>query len=421
MFALVDCNNFYVSCERVFNPKLNGRPVIVLSNNDGCAIARSEEAKAVGIEMGAPAHQIQDVIKKHNVAVYSSNYTLYGDMSERVHETLRTFAPRLESYSIDEAFLDLHGMKYHDLSALAAEIRATVKQNTGIPVSVGIAPTKTLAKMANRFAKKRKRDTGVHAAVSEAEIEDVLKFTGIGDVWGIGRQHETRLLQQGIRTAHDLLAMNDDWMRKNMTVVGQRLLNELRGMSCIPLEEKPPARKNICTARSFGRMVTDLEEIQEAVANYAANCGAKLRSQKSCARKVHVFLQTNPFRNQDPQYYQSITVPLPVATAATQELILYALQGINLIYRPGYNFMKAGVMVLDIIPDDQVQHGMFDQRDRDKDKRLSRAVDSVNMWLGRDFVRYAIQGKERTWKMRQANLSKCYTTRVNHVLTVKAN
>lgn len=420
MFALVDCNNFYVSCERVFRPRLNGRPVIVLSNNDGCAIARSEEAKALGIKMGAPPHLIEDLLRQHQVAVFSSNYTLYGDMSERVHATLRLFAPRMEAYSIDEAFLDLRDMPYHDLTQLALDIRATVRLQTGIPVTIGIAPTKTLAKLANRYAKKHKRDIGVHAVEAPEEIEEVLKFTEISDVWGIGRQHTARLEKEGVHTAFDLLSMNDEWMRKNMTVVGQRLLNELKGQSCIPLEEEPPARKNICCARSFGKLVTHLGELEEAVASYAAVCAEKLRRQRSCARKVYVFVQTNPYRHQDKQYSRALAIPLPVATGNTQEIVRYALDGLKAIYRAGYNYMKAGVMVLDLHPEQEVQQGLFDQRDRASDRRISKALDAINARMGRDTVRFAVQGLKKSWKMRQAYLSPCYTTRLCDVPVARA-
>lgn len=418
MFALVDCNNFYASCERVFNPKLKGVPVVVLSNNDGCVIARSDEAKALGVKMGAPGFLMQDIIAQHGIQVYSSNYTLYGDMSERVMETLREFAPKLEVYSIDEAFLDLSGLKYQDLTRLAKQLRTTLIRATGIPVSIGIAPTKTLAKIANRFAKKTKKKAGVHCLSTESDIREALQATAIEDVWGIGGQHSGRLKQIGVHTAYELLQLPDDWMRRNMTVVGQRLLHELKGTSCIPLEETIPAKQNICTSRSFGQLLTELSDIREAVASHAARCAAKLRRQRSCTGAVHVFVETNRFREGDRQYTGSITIPLPVATNNTQEILFYALAALSRVYRPGYNYKKAGVIVRDIVPEADVQQGLFDLRDRTSEKTITRAVDDINHSWGRELVKYAVQGNGRKWKLRQEHLSGCYTTRLDQVKTV---
>ncbi|MBD0296809.1 MAG: Y-family DNA polymerase [Flavisolibacter sp.] len=419
MFALVDCNNFYVSVERVFNPKLKNRPVIVLSNNDGCAISRSNEAKALGIQMAQPAFYIKDIIEKHKVAVCSSNYTLYGDMSRRVMETLREFVPRIEEYSIDEAFLDLSELRYQNLTELATEIRGTVLQATGIPTCIGIAPTKTLAKMANRYAKKVKKEVGVHSITTKEEIEQVLKFTAIEEVWNIGAQYAKKLQAVGVNTVFDLLQFSDDWMRHHMTVQGQRLLNELKGISCIPLEEKPAAKKNICTSRSFGVLLTELKDIKEAVANHAARCAEKLRRQQTCAGSVHVFLETNRFREQDQQYYSSLTIPLPVATNNTQEIMLYVFFALNRIYQQGYNYKKVGVIVQDIVPENEVQQGLFDRRPRVKENYVIEAVDRINRSYGKDLVKYAVMGNGRKWKLRQEKLSPCYTTRLSDILTIQ--
>lgn len=419
MFALVDCNNFYVSCERVFNPKLKNLPVIVLSNNDGCVIARSEEAKALGIEMAQPAFFMKELIARHNVQVYSSNYTLYGDMSERVMSTLKGFVPRLEIYSIDEAFLDLSALTYQNLTELAIEVRETVMQATGIPVTIGMAPTKTLAKMANRYAKKMNKETGVHCISSEAAIAEVLRFTAIADVWNIGKQYSRKLQAIGVQTAYDLLQLSAEWMRKNMTVQGQRLLHELKGISCIPLDETPAAKKNICTSRSFGVLLTELQDIKEAVASYAAKCAQKLRKQKSCAASVHVFIETNRFRELDKQYTNAITLPLPVATNNTQEIMFYALGGLKMLYRKGYNYKKAGVIVQDIVPEEEVQQGLFDNRPRVKEKYLIETMDSINRSWGRELLKFAVQGNGRKWKLRQEKLSPCYTTRLDEILTIK--
>jgi DNA polymerase V len=419
MFALVDCNNFYASCERVFNPKLKGMPIVVLSNNDGCVIARSDEAKALGIKMGAPSFLIGDTIEQHGIAVYSSNYTLYGDMSARVMDTLREFAPRLEVYSIDEAFLDLSGIETRELTKLAQKIRTTVRTATGIPVSIGIAPTKTLAKMANRYAKKTKKEIGVHNAATTSEINEMLQYTAIEDLWGIGSQHSQRLTKVGVKTAYDLLGVPEDWMRTHMTVVGQRMLNELRGIPCISLEETTPAKQNICTSRSFGQLLTELSDIKEAVASHAAKCAAKLRREKSCAGAVHVFVETNRFRGRDNQYTGALTIPLPVATNNTQEIMFYALAALNRVYRQGYKYKKAGVVVMDIVPEHEVQQGLFDIRDRSTEKAVTHAVDGINRSWGRELVKYAVQGTGEKWKLRREHLSECYTTRLDQIKVVR--
>ena len=294
MYALVDCNNFYVSCERLFNPGLEGKPVIVLSNNDGCAVSRSDEAKALGIEMATPAFLIKDLIQKNNVAVFSSNYTLYGDISERVMKTLESFVPRLELYSIDEAFLDMHDLDYTDLLELGLKIKNTVKKNVGIPVCVGIAPTKTLAKMANRYAKKYRKNIGVHWAANDQLIEEMLRVTEVGDIWGIGRQYALFLKRNGFNTALDFISAPEEWIRKNMTVVVQRLFNELKGIPAIQWEFATPAKKNICTSKSFGKLQTNKEDIKEAISNYAANCALKLRQQNSCCRRLKYFPANQP-------------------------------------------------------------------------------------------------------------------------------
>ncbi|MGB8190484.1 MAG: Y-family DNA polymerase [Chitinophagaceae bacterium] len=418
MYALVDCNNFYCSCERVFNPKLERRPVIVLSNNDGCAIARSEEAKALGIAMGTPAFMIRDLIEQHQVAVFSSNYTLYGDMSQRVIDVLSSLAPKTEVYSIDECFIDLSKIAYTSLTKLATKIRNKVMQWTGIPVSVGIAPTKTLAKLANRFAKKRK-GVGVYHLDSQAAINEALASTEVGDIWGIGAQHERLLKTHGYHSALDLTKAPDEWIRKNMSVVGQRMVNELRGIPCIEWAETPPPKKGICTARSFGKLLTNKEPIREAVANYAAMCAKKLRDQNSCARVMQVFLQTNAHRNQDRQFHHSITLQIPVATNSTNEIIGYALKGLDAIFQPGYNFIKAGVMIVDLVPNSEVQSGIFDNANRKRDNGLMKALDKVNKSFGKDIVRFAAQGYNGEWGLKHERLSPCYTTNINHILKIK--
>jgi DNA polymerase V len=420
MIALVDCNNFYASCERVFDPSLKGKPIVVLSNNDGCAIARSEEAKALGIEMGTPAFMIQEVLKDKNVAVFSSNYTLYGSMSERVVKIIKTFVPKVEVYSIDEAFLDLASFGYTDLYSLAIEIRETIMAHTGLPVTIGIAPTKTLAKMANRFAKKRKKATGVHVAEGPGQIDELLAATQVGDIWGVGKQYQKLLEFHQFKTAKDLLAAPEEWIRKNMSVVGQRLQYELKGIKAIEWEDAPPAKKNICTARSFGQLLTDFKDIQQAIASHASNCAKKLRKDNSCCKKVHVFIQTNPYRPEDKQYIASITVKLIVASNSTTEIIKYAIKALKMIYRPGFKYLKAGVMVMDIVPQTQLQLGLFDKRDRAKDNRLMNALDKSNNAFGKDLVRYGTQSYGKKWKLRAEKLSPCYTTRIGDIMKVKS-
>jgi DNA polymerase V len=419
MYALVDCNNFYVSCERLFNPKLEGRPVIVLSNNDGCAVSRSDEAKALGIEMATPAFLIKDLIQKNNVDVFSSNYTLYGDISDRVMKTLGSFVPRMEIYSIDEAFLDMHDMDYTDLLQLGMQIRTAVKQNVGIPVCVGIAPTKTLAKMANRYAKKFRKTIGIHWAANDRLIKEMLAVTEVGDIWGIGRQYALFLKRNGFNTALDLLTAPEEWIRKNMTVVVQRLFNELKGIPTIAWEFKPPPKKNICTSKSFGNLQTKKEEIKEAVSNYAAACALKLRNQNSCCGSINVFLQTNLHRTQDKQYSRSITIDLETPTNFTGEIIKYALKGFDIIFKEGYNYLKCGVMALDIIPDDKVQSSLFDHCDRKKNKTIMQAMDKVNRSLGKEIVRLSVQGFEKRYRLKTEYLSSHFTTDINQVLKVK--
>ena len=420
MYALIDCNNFYCSCERVFNPKLAKRPVVVLSNNDGCVISRSEEAKALGIAMATPAFMMEDFLKKNNVAVFSSNYTLYGDMSDRVMKTFASFVPRLEIYSIDEAFLDLHDMPHTNLLTLGVKIRSTVQQNTGIPVSIGIASTKTLAKMANRYAKKKHNRTGVFWAANERLTEEMLSFTEVGEIWGIGHQYSQFLKKNGFKTAADLRNAPDDWVRENMSVVGLRLLNELRGTPTIQWEFETPPKKNICTSRSFGKLLTDKSEIAEALVNYAAACALKLRNQKSCCTLINVFIHTNPHKTGEKQYQRSINVELERPSNNTAEIIKYVLKGFDVIYQEGYKFMKAGVMVMNLVPEKEIQASLFDTANLKRNKKMMEAMDKVNGSLGKEVVRIAVQGFEKRYKLRADHLSPCYTTNMNDILKVRS-
>ena len=419
MFALVDCNNFYASCERLFNPKLHGRAIIVLSNNDGCAIARSDEAKAIGIVMGSPAYQLQDVIKQNNVAVFSSNYTLYGDISDRVMKTLSLFVPAIEIYSIDEAFLNMQSLAYSDLYKLGVQIKQTVKKNIGIPVSVGIAPTKALAKMANRYAKKTKKEIGVHLAHNNDLINEMLAYTHIGDVWGIGHQYSLFLQKNGIKTALDFINVPEEWVRKEMTVVGQRLFHELKGTSAIEWEEEVKDKKNICTSRSFGNLLSNKDEIKEALVNYAANCALKLRQQKCCCRKVKVYVQTNQHRIEDRQYSGSITIDLNTPSNTTADIIKYASRALDIVFRPYHNYLKCGIEVLDLVSEDCIQTNLFTPAASTRQKDVMKALDKVNKSLGKEVVRMAVQGFDKKYRLKAEYLSPCYTTNIKHILKVK--
>lgn len=418
MYALVDANAFYCSCERVFNPKLEGKPVVVLSNNDGCIIARNEEAKALGIAMGTAAFTIQEQLARLRIAVFSSNYTLYGDMSDRVMKTLATFCNRMEIYSIDEAYLDLHSMPFSDLLQLGVNVRNTVKQHTGIPVSIGIAPTKTLAKMANKYAKKNYKHVGVYSAANDNLIQTMLDNTAVEDISGIGHQHSRFLKGKGFKTAAQFANAPDKWVRTNLSVVGERLLNELRGVPAIQWQFEPPAKKNITHSRSFGFLLRRKEDIAEALSNYAANVAEKLRAQHCYCKSLNVFIQTNPHRIERPQYFRSIDLQLASASNATAEIIKYALQGLELIFQDGFEYMKAGIIASDIIADHVVQQNLFANGDRDKSKILMAAMDTVNKQIGKDVVRMAVQGFTRSYKLRADHLSKKYTTDINQVLTV---
>jgi DNA polymerase V len=418
MFGLIDCNNFYASCERVFQPSLNGKPVVVLSNNDGCVIARSAEAKKLGIPMGEPAYKLKELIETNQVAVFSSNYVLYGDMSHRVMTTIATFVPNMEIYSIDEAFLLLDGFEQINLKELGEKIVRTTTQNTGIPVSLGIAPTKTLAKMANKFAKKYKAYKGVCLIDTDEKREKALKLTEIGDVWGVGRQYAKKLQYYSINNAWDFTQRSKSWVRHTMGVVGERIWLELRGTSCIETEA-PRAKKTICTSRSFGERLTELAPISEAVANFAASCAEKLRHQHSYAGALMVFIHTNPHATNQSQYYNQTVLQLPVPTNDTTELIDFALRGLKSVFKDGYRYKKAGVIVSEIVPERPLQGDLFDHRNRDKYNKVMKTMDTLNTKYGRQKVKVAAQGFDRKWKLKNEKLSPCYTTNLRDILEVK--
>ena len=407
--ALVDCNNFYASCERLFQLALRGKPVVVLSNNDGCVIARSNEAKALGIVMGDAWHLRRAEFERWGVIVRSSNYTLYGDMSARVMRTLAGFTPELEIYSIDEAFLGLGG--FADPEAHARELRATVLQHTGIPVSVGIAPTKVLAKVANRTAKKDPASGGVCQLADEAAQTAALAKMELGDLWGIGHRLVPRLAALGITTPLQLRDACPTRIRQSFSVVMQRLVLELQGTPCLDLEEHTPDRKSIMASRSFGRAVERFGGMQEATATYVSRAAEKMRRQGLATASIVVFVTTNRHKPQDAQYYAAKPVRLTIGTADTGRLIRAALWGLRAIFRPGYRYKKCGVTFLDLHPADQVQGSLFLRPDSPARQQLMLTVDALNRRYGRDQVRFATTGTERPWKLNAAFLSQRFTTR----------
>lgn len=479
VFALVDCNNFFVSCERVFDPTLENKPVVVASNNDGCAVARSYEAKALGIGMAQPIFEVEDVVKKHNVQVLSANFTLYGDLSRRVMQTLQQFSPDIEVYSIDEAFLRLdivqdtflqetseklavsslssiashsivskkqrdigprdtiedfgnkrscknanlsnirggwggekeRGERMEEHHQLGRRIRQTVKQWTGVPVSVGIGPTKTLAKAANEYAKKH-HETEWVVQITPDNVDQILEQIEVGDIWGVGRQYAQMLNRNGIYTACQLREQDLKWVRKQMTVMGERTVLELRGVSCIPLEQKRPAKKEIACTRSFGSTLRDYAAIKEAVATFTSRAAEKLRHQGSTAQKVVVFIRTNPFCEQDEQYTNYATSVLPVASAYTPILIKHAFMALDRIFKAGYAYKKAGVILQGIGQKDELQLSLLtEQRAYQNSPQLMRAVDRINLDYGADTVRSTATGVGlRKWWVRQLHKSPRYTS-----------
>ena len=409
--ALVDCNNFYVSCERVFNPALLGKPVAVLSNNDGCLVSRSQEIKDLKIPMGAPGFKYEALIKKHGGTLLSSNYALYGDMSARVMEVLAMFTPELEIYSIDEAFMWLNGFRTRDLEEFGRRVKRTVFKWTGIPVSVGISTTKTLAKIANHFAKRIPGFKGSLCLLDESRIEKALARTPVAEIWGVGRQYDKFLRQNKIETALQLRDAPDKFIDHYMTSVGHKTVLELRGYACIELDEVPAAKKSIVNSRSFGKQVSELAELREAVSNYITRAAEKLRKQKSVAGYLMVFLSTNRFK-EGPQYNNALSTTLFPPTAYTPELIRIALQLLDELYLPGFEYKKAGVMFADIVSENDVPLSFMEVNYLDdKRKQLMDTIDKLNRKFGQDTLFYASSGLQKDWQMRRAKLSPAYTTR----------
>ncbi len=419
-FALVDCNNFYASCERVFNPKLEGKPVVVLSNNDGVIIARSNEAKALGIKMATPIFKVQDIIDRYHVNVFSSNYVLYGDMSHRVISILRDSASEVEVYSVDEAFLKLDGLQ-EDLSKFGSAIRDKVKKWTGIPISVGIAETKTLAKVANELAKKNPQYQGVldFSDLREDMIDKYLVQLDISDVWGIGRKLSPMLRIHGIKTARDLKYASDQWIRKCINVLGLKTVHELRGIPCIQLEENPAPKKSIASTRSFGRPVLSLTELKQAVALYCTIASEKLREARQVASAIQVFIHTNFHRQDQAQYSNSAATMFPRPTSHTPTMIKSAHKLLEQLYKPGYKYKKAGIILTKLMPKDQIQLDLFNEhKSNPRNDRIMQTLDKVNAKYGRNTLSLAALGITKPWKMRQLRKSKRFTTSWQEVITI---
>jgi DNA polymerase V len=424
LFALVDVNNFYVSCERVFAPKLEGVPMVVLSNNDGCAVARSAEVKALGVKMATPWFQMKELAKKHGIQAYSSNYTLYGDMSSRVVEVLKTFTPNLEVYSIDESFLRIETVlkQYTDPTSMGQIIKNQVKDTTGLPVCVGIGASKTLAKLANHLAKKHKQFEGVcdiNAMPKEA-LYQWMTETPVGEVWGIGKQLNKKFKILHINSVFDLLQASPQSMRQQFGVVVERICYELRGVSCLELEEVAPAKQQIVSSRSFGKPVTSMEQLAESVATHIARGAEKLRGQQSVTGALVVFIQTNSHKPFEPQHHQSITIPLADPSDNTLTLTTAALKGLQQIYKTGFKYKKAGVMFSLLADKPTVQQSLFDDVEvKGKSAHLMKAMDSINSRFGNAVIRTAVSGTTQDWKMRSNNRSPNYTTQWDELPVVQ--
>lgn len=424
--ALVDCNSFYASCEKVFRPDLKDKPVVVLSNNDGCIIARSKEAKALNIDMGQPFFKVRPQLHKHKVSYFSSNYALYGDISRRVMQSLSLFTPNMEVYSIDEAFLDLTGIIQNgDTKAIeeyGKDIKQFVQQSTGIPVSVGIAETKVLSKIANQYAKKVETCYGVFCLPFGNERDAILEKVDTQDIWGIGRKLSLRLKRNGIDNAREFRDADPVKVRYHplkMGIVGARMVWELRGCPCLDYELVVPNKKEVACTRSFGKPITNLKEMKESIATYTARVAEKARKQKSVPCAITVFLLTNPFKPNDPQYYNSRLIKLPVPTATTQELVYYATEAISQIFKNGYRYKKSGVILSELIPETEVQTNMFDERDRSRDFKLMKVMDTVNGLMGSETIQLAGCGVKPGWHLKADYMSPRYTTRMEEVLHVR--
>lgn len=419
--ALIDVNNFYVSCERVFNPKLIGKPVVVLSNNDGCAVARSNEVKALGVGMGAPWFKFKNLAKQHGIIAYSSNYALYANMSNRVMTILRQFSPDQEVYSIDESFLDLTGFQTRDLIAYGQKMCQRILKWTGLPVCVGVGSTKTLAKLANHCAKKRPVFNSVcnFNTMDDAKLNKMLSEIEVGEVWGVGRKLAPKLNALGIITVLDLKQADPERLRQQFSVVMEKTIRELNGTVCIELEEVAPPKKQIVSSRSFGHPVRDYNSLAESITLYISRAAEKLRKQQSFAGSVYVYIRTSPFKENDPFYSNGLTIPMPTPTDDTRQLVNVALWGLKRIYRPNFNYAKAGVMLNELVPAEGVQSDLFSiVQTSPKSEKLMTTMDAINRKMGKESIKLASEGFKRPWKMKQESKSPSYTTKWDELLKV---
>lgn len=416
--ALVDANNFYVSCERLFRPDLRDKPVVVLSNNDGCIVSRSNEAKALGIRMAEPAFKVKDLLADHHVAVFSSNYALYGDLSQRMFGILKDFSPVAEYYSIDEAFLELQAEDEAGLERLGRAIRARLGRDIGIPVSVGIASTKTLAKLAAHHAKQSAKTRGVLNLTNSPYQDLALARTPVVEVWGLGRKLSAKLLGYGYENALKLRQGSDDQLRRLLNIVGMRTVYELRGQPCFPLAHGRPPRKMVMVSRSFGEPIYELEDLAAAVSYHTIRAGEKLRRSGQVAGLLSVYIRTNRFRAAEEHYAGEITLPLSPKTDATPELLARALEGLRLIYGPGRRYHKAGVMLADLSAAAALPLRLWGNESYERARRLMRAIDEVNTRFGRDAVQFGVTEKEARWQMRTERRSPHYTSRWEELLTI---
>jgi len=403
--ALIDCNSFYVSCERLFNPKITNKPVVVLSNNDGCVISRSTEAKKIGIKMGEPYFKVKELVKKYNVHIFSSNYALYGDLSRRVMKTLKSFSDKIEIYSIDEAFVDLSHVQEKEIENYGKEIRERILKWTGIPTSVGISNTKTLSKVANHIAKKNK--SGV--IYLKDNIDEYLKNFYISDIWGVGKQLSKLYIKNGIDTAYKLKNISNSWVKKSTNVSGAKTVMELRGTSCINLETQESKRKSCCVSRSFGKKVESLEKLQESITTHCLNAAEKIRHDNQITKAITIHIRTSPFDKNRKYYSNTITIDLPIATSNSLELVRAAINGLKKIYKYGYFYQKAGITLSKLTESSENELNLLAPIMENKSQTLMKAIDFTNAKYGRNAISIAQAGINNSWKMKREHSSKIDT------------
>ena len=417
--ALIDCNSFYVSCERLFNPSLINKPVIVLSNNDGCIISRSSEAKALGIKMGEPYFKAKKIIAKNNIYVFSSNYSLYGDISRRVMKTLKHFAPEMEIYSIDEAFLNLTIIPDEEILQFGKKIRETILQWVGIPTSIGIATTKTLSKIANHIAKKEK--SGIVSLINKKNIDHILKKIEIRDVWGVGRQLSKFYINNGIFNANQLKNVSNNWIKKNSNVLSSRTAMELRGTSCITLEIAQSKRKSCCVSRSFGKKVERLQELKESITNHCLNAAEKIRSESLLTKSITIFIRTSPFQKMEIHYSNSKTIDFPIATDNSIEIVKSAIFGLKSIFKKGYKYQKSGIVLSGLCESKSYNNNLFSSTKDKKTKDLMRSIDYTNFRYGHSTLSLAIAVSNKKWKTKRQHSSKIDTANFDCLPIIKVS